>query len=402
MRTDLLLIMAACGGSFLFANQASAQEAVVVEEESLTITEAPECKDNYYSTNRDNWFIQVGAGIQSLFAENYLPQGDAKHQITATYNLGFGKWMSPYLGWRLGFNYGSMHFQDGGFSRAKLLNANFDLMWDMFNSFGDTNPERTFSIVPFVGLGGAYMWDLKSPALNIHRNNTKIKHTSWTLPVSAGLTLRFRLSSYVNFFLEGRAMWAGDNFNGVAYGAPIDMHISAIGGFQFKIGGDSFQSYNPCSDLAYINSLNDQVNALRGEVATTAAALAAAEAQLPCPPQVVPDCPETVAPLMTTVRFRLNSARISDEEMVNVYNTAQYLKENPGVNVIIKGYADKDTGTSAYNLKLSERRAKAVYDVLTKTYGIDPSRLTTEGEGSTTQIYDTNNWNRIVIFVPVN
>lgn len=402
MRKNLFLIMAACGGAIFTANQANAQEAVVVQEEAVTFTEVPECKDNYFSTNRNNWFIQIGAGIQSPFVEYWLKDGDKKRHITATYNVGFGKWMSPYLGWRLSFNYGSIHFDDGTFSKAKIANANFDLMWDMFNSFGSVNPERVFSIVPYVGLGGNYTWDLESPALNVPREGEKIKHNSWTLPVSAGLQLRFRLSKYVNFFLEGRAMFAGDNFNGVCYGTPVDINVSAIGGFTFKIGGDSFKSYNPCNDLAYISGLNGQINDLRAELATTAAALAVAESQLPCPPtQVIQDCPEVAAaPVLTTVRFTINSSRITDEEMVNVYNIADYLKQNPDIKVTIRGYADKDTGTSAYNMKLSERRAQAVYDTLTKTYGIDPSRLAVDAQGSNSQLYENNSWNRIVIFVP--
>ena len=40
------------------------------------------------------------------------------------------------------------------------------------------------------------------------------------------------------------------------------------------------------------------------------------------------------APMMSTVRFKINSADISDEEMVNVYNTAEYLKANPSVCLI--------------------------------------------------------------------
>ena len=105
---------------------------------------------------------------------------------------------------------------------------------------------------------------------------------------------------------------------------------------------------------------------------------------------------------MSTVRFKINSAVISSEEMVNVYNTAEYLKANPDVKVVIKGYADKDTGTAAYNQKLSERRAKAVYDVLTKNYGISANRLSIDAEGSSSQPFPENNWNRIVIFVPGN
>ncbi len=405
MRNNVLLTIVACGGAIFMANTANAQDAIVVEEESVSVVEAPECKDNYYSTRHDNWFIQIGAGIQSPFVEYHEVNGSKKHHITATYNVGFGKWMSPYLGWRLAFNYGAIHFDDMSFSKAKIANANFDLMWDMFNSFSGPNSERVFSIVPYVGLGGNYTWDLESDALNIHRvEGNKIKKNSWTLPVSAGLQLRFRLSRYVNFFLEGRAMFAGDNFNGIAYGAPVDMNISAIGGFTFKIGGDSFKSYNPCNDLAYIASLNGQINDLRGELATTATALAAAESQLPCPPQqVIQDCPEVeTQPVLTTVRFTINSARITDEEMVNVYNIAQYLNDNPEMKVTIKGYADKDTGSSAYNMKLSERRAQAVYNALTKSYGIDANRLSIDPEGSETQIYDTNAWNRIVIFVPGN
>ncbi|MDE7143419.1 MAG: OmpA family protein, partial [Muribaculaceae bacterium] len=104
------------------------------------------------------------------------------------------------------------------------------------------------------------------------------------------------------------------------------------------------------------------------------------------------------APLMSTVRFSLNSAKVSAMEMVNVYNVAEYMKANPDANIVITGYADKNTGSSAYNQKLSERRAQAVYDILVNDYGIAPSRLTKSAEGSSVQPYGTNNWNRIVIF----
>ncbi|MFG6390139.1 MAG: OmpA family protein, partial [Muribaculum sp.] len=128
------------------------------------------------------------------------------------------------------------------------------------------------------------------------------------------------------------------------------------------------------------------------------AGLASAEDQLPCPESLAVECPDASAPLMSTVRFTINSAKISSMEMVNVYNIAQWMKANPDANVVIKGYADKDTGTAAYNLKLSERRAQNVYNVLTKEYGIPADRLSIKAEGSASQIYDTNNWNRIVIF----
>ena len=402
MKTKHLWIAAACGAIALPAFTAAAQdETVIVEEETAIITDVP-CKTHYYSTGKDNWFIQLGAGITSPFVENELPDGGEKHHLTAVYNVGFGKWFSPYIGWRLSFLGGSLHWDNDQFNHAKWVNANLDFMWDMFNTFGGVNPGRVFSIVPFVGLGGAYTFDYSpTTAVNIQRDNGKLKTNSWTLPVSAGIQLRFRLCKYVDFFAEGRAQFAGDNFNNYAEGAPVDMNISVIGGFTFHIGGSDFRTYNPCDYLGYISNLNGQVNDLRGALATTAAALAAAEAQLPCPP--VPDAaPAPVAaapaPLMATVRFTINSANISDQEMVNVYNVAQWMKNNPDQNVAIVGYADKDTGTSDYNMGLSKRRAEAVRDALVNTYGVNPDRLTIDAEGSSVQPYDINNWNRIVIF----
>ena len=51
----------------------------------------------------------------------------------------------------------------------------------------------------------------------------------------------------------------------------------------------------------------------------------------------------------------------------------------PKAKFIIKGYTDS-TGSAAYNLKLSEKRAAAVVNYLTKN-GVDASRLTSKGFG---------------------
>lgn len=401
MKTRLFLAVTAFSGSMIAANQANAQDAVVVEEEQVVVTDV-KCKTHYYTDRSDNWFLQLGAGINSPFFEDKT-EASTKHELTPAYNLGVGKWFSPYLGVRLDFQYSEMKWRNDGKNKAKYVNANLDLMWDMCNSLGGVNASRPVSVLPFVGIGGTYAFDFDAKGTNIYGKGDKLKTNSWTLPVSAGIQVRFRLCRYVDFFLEGRAQFYGDNFNLCAYGDPVDINITALGGFNINFGGRDYKAYNPCNDLAYISSLNDQVNTLRGDLAATAAALAVAESQLPCPEaQVVEvDCPEVeAAPMLTTVRFSINSAVISDQEMVNVFNVAEYLKANPGINVMIQGYADKDTGTAAYNKSLSEKRAQAVFNALTKTYGIDANRLAIDGEGSAVQPYSTNNWNRIVIFAP--
>ena len=403
MKKNLLLVMAVVGVVMVLPSKAIAQDDdYVVVEEDVTIVDMSQCKDIYHSSWKDNWFMQMGAGMNLPMLENYLPDGTEKRHITAAYNMGFGKWMTPYLGWRMSALYGAIHWDNNVYSKAKYVNANFDLMWDMFNSVGGVNSDRVFSIVPFVGLGGTYTWDF-SPNTPAIRTSYGDKPNQWTLPVSAGLQMRFRLCQYADFFIEGRAQFYGDNFNNCAYGDPVDVNITAIGGFSINFGGRNYKAYNPCGDLGYIASLNDQVNDLRASLAVCSAALADAEAQLPCPevkpaPAAKP-APAKDAILLSTVRFARNSAVITDTEMVNVYNVAEWLMENPKQKIVIKGYADEQTGTSDYNMNLSRQRAQNVLDALVN-YGVNASRLSIQAEGSSSQLYDTNDWNRIVIFAP--
>src|SRR5690606_5726947 len=63
---------------------------------------------------------------------------------------------------------------------------------------------------------------------------------------------------------------------------------------------------------------------------------------------------------------------------------SNFLKKNPGVSVEIKGYAD-ELGPEDYNMKLSERRAKAVYDIIIAS-GVDASRISYKGYGEDTSV----------------
>ncbi len=397
MKKNFIFTAAACVALMVPAI-ASAQEKTIVAEEMAVLTEIP-CRTRYYVNKNENWFIQLGAGIDAPFIDGVDKNGERHSSLTLNYNVGFGKWFSPYMGFRLAFNGGPIHWHmDNDFNKAKYVGANLDFMWDMFNSIGGVKENRFFSLIPFVGLGGTYMWDFRPNNSNIMNSHGQPKRNSWTLPVSGGLQARFRLCRYVDFFAEARASFYGDNFNNVAYNKPVDINITLNGGFTITFGGRGYNSYDPCDYLGYIDNLNNQVNDLRGALATTTAALAAAEAQLPCPEVTEETVIVESAPLMATVRFTINSARISGQEMVNVYNISEWMKANPEQNVAIVGYADADTGTAGYNMELSRRRARAVFDTLTNTYGINPDRLSIQAEGSDTQPYGINDWNRIVIF----
>ncbi|MCD8193605.1 MAG: OmpA family protein [Tannerellaceae bacterium] len=82
----------------------------------------------------------------------------------------------------------------------------------------------------------------------------------------------------------------------------------------------------------------------------------------------------------------------------NVYTAAKHIKEaGAAVKVKVKGYADKKTGTPAFNMQISEKRAKAVGKMLTERYGVPSELITLDWSGSEEQPFEENNWNRIVI-----
>lgn len=61
---------------------------------------------------------------------------------------------------------------------------------------------------------------------------------------------------------------------------------------------------------------------------------------------------------------------------------ADVLMEYPEVKIKIVGHTDAD-GNDADNMDLSKRRAAAVRNELVKTFGIDASRIQTDGKGET-------------------
>lgn len=84
------------------------------------------------------------------------------------------------------------------------------------------------------------------------------------------------------------------------------------------------------------------------------------------------------------VYYAFDSAKPLGYSSSAINYVANFLKRNPGVKVELKGYAD-ELGPEDYNLKLSERRAKAVYDILIAA-GIDSSRISYKGYGEDTSV----------------
>lgn len=85
------------------------------------------------------------------------------------------------------------------------------------------------------------------------------------------------------------------------------------------------------------------------------------------------------------ITFDVNKAEVKPESFGTLKSIADVLKENESVKVKILGHTDSD-GDDAKNLELSQRRAESVKSELASKFGIDASRMETEGAGETTPV----------------
>ncbi|MDH6358551.1 OmpA family protein [Parabacteroides sp. PF5-9] len=329
----------------------------------------------------DNWFISIAGGASVLYGDDNNEQ-DFMDRLNFAPQLSVGKWFNPYFGTRLQLNGGVIHGYVGETSPQQLQHnkyfaGHFDFMWDVTNYFGVYSESKVFRLIPWIGLGYAQRFKnqgyprTESPSLN------------------GGILTAFRLSKRIDLNVELQGSLLNEDFNRVSKRKLSDGIAQLSAGLTFKLGKTDFEVMEPM-DYALLNDLNNQINSLR-----------AANDELSKRPVSCPDCPEAVTVVEknyaeNVVYFRLNSSVIDKNQEINIYNTSQFMKEN-NVPIKVIGYADQKTGTSPYNMQLSEKRARAVAKQLVDKYGISSNQITIEWKGSDVQPYSENNWNRVVI-----
>ena len=106
-------------------------------------------------------------------------------------------------------------------------------------------------------------------------------------------------------------------------------------------------------------------------------------------------CPDAPTDLLNFINseqnrflFSASSSKLSAENIAILENIKALLSQYPNVTITVEGHASSD-GSSAYNQKLSEKRAAALKDHLV-TSGVSPDRVKTIGYGETKPIDENN------------
>jgi outer membrane protein OmpA-like peptidoglycan-associated protein len=85
------------------------------------------------------------------------------------------------------------------------------------------------------------------------------------------------------------------------------------------------------------------------------------------------------------IYFDVDKTFIKAESNPTLEQVAKLMKANPNLSLKINGHTD-NTGSIEHNMKLSDGRAKSVVDKLVKKYGVEKTRLQSEGYGDTKPI----------------
>ena len=389
----------------LMASPVMAQEEV----DPSTITEQSVTGLRHYKFG-DNWYISAFFGGNFAMSENTRSQAFKKN-VGPDYALAIGKWLNPAIGLRVKADYmimssrankeavaayPSVYTNDGKY-RFRMFTAMGDLMLNLNNILGQYKESTRFNVYAFMGVG-------------FTRNSKFDKHveawgklTNGAFPINTktrsylaghiGLGTAIQLSQALDFNLEAAISATNDKYNGAQYDVLYDGFVTAQAGLTYHFKdhfGDRRFKYRTLNDADILGSLNDKINAARQDLANAR----------PRTENRVEETYNKIEVLDMTVNFIIDKYNITKLQKKNIAAVAKYMEDNPDVNLTVTGFADVKTAYPAYNLKLSERRAKAVYNCLVKEFGVDPSRLKIDYKGDTIQPYELKNeWNRVVIFV---
>ena len=330
-----------------------------------------------------NWFVQANV-VGSSFWSSQEQQTVKFSKLTKDYrtNLGFsialGKWFTPGLGLRTKFNgiWGrSVISEDKSLNASKYWTLQEQALFNLSNMLMGYNERRVWNFIPYVGGG-------------IGRN---MSYNCYALGFSVGLLNMFRLSPKVALNLDINYGSYEASFDG--FGAGADSKLSLKGrdrainlevGLTYRLGKATWKSTPDIDAMqalaqSEIDALNAQLADIMAENERLSEELANAGQQAaPVPQEPILVTQMVSAPV--SVFFNLNQAAIaSQRDLQNVAELVAVAKQQ-GAKLLVKGYADSQTGSAERNRQLSEQRAEAVVAELLKM-GVSRDQIETEAVG---------------------
>ena len=345
---------------------------------------APEVIDVWrpYNTS-DNWFLDFYGGVSFSLAEN-MSGHDFGDLCRPMFDFGFGKQFSNVWSTRLTLGYknqkgwaskqamaASTLLGDGDYNYQVLV-LYLDEMMSLTNIFCPYNEMRKLNVQLFVGGGFNYSWHFDDKVKRWGRYGYPVDgtdHINWS--ARAGLQLLWKVSEAADLSLQGSYNIVNDNFNGVKH-----VNRFALDSYTDVILGVRLHLADHYGDSRYYKVRRWEATSLR----TTESKVADLLENERTKEYEAREAAEVVAfgELMKThISFYVDRSFVNDYQMENIRIVADFLKKNPEVNLIVRGYCGASTKSESPDMHLAERRVASVKKALVKYYNVDPSRFET-------------------------
>ena len=343
----------------------------------------------------------------------FTPHWYAQAQIGGQYTLGeigFGKLLSPNAQVGVGYNFnqvvgarlslntwqskagqnvaGNVYKWKWNYV-APMVDATFNLT----NLFCEYNPDRLVEVGVFGGIGANIAWGndeaakaqdaiKNGPGKNLAEVQAPLENlwdgTKTRFVARVGANVDFRVSDRVKLGVELSANTLSDKYNSKKAGNP-DLYFNALVGVKVALGETHTTKVIPAPKP--VEKIIERI----------------IEKPAPAPaPKVESKVVEEN--FRRDIFFPIGNSNIAKSQRTKIAEIVEYMKENPDAKITLTGYADKGTGSAAFNDKIAARRALTVYNTLAAK-GVAKSRMIKQSKGSRVQPFEENDMNRVTICI---
>ena len=359
----------------------------------------------------------------------FNPHWYGQVQIGGQYTLGeigFGKLLSPNAQLGVGYNFNKVvgarlsvnawqskaGWNVAGMDQQKwkwnYVAPMVDATFNLTNLFCGFNPDRLVEVGVFGGIGAniawgneeaatankaiaghfdelagkfnqqplAYLWKKKKDA----NGEDNVKGSKAFFVARVGANVDFRLSDNVKLGAEISANTLSDKYNSKRAGNP-DWYFNALVGLKIAFGNTYTTKTIPAPKP--VEKIIERI----------------------IEKPVVAPAPKTEAKqevveenFRRDIFFPIGNSNIAKSQTTKIAEIVTFMKENPDAKITLTGYADKGTGSAAFNDKIAARRAQTVYNTLAAK-GVAKSRMIKKSMGSRVQPFEENDMNRVTICI---
>jgi outer membrane protein OmpA-like peptidoglycan-associated protein len=352
-----------------------------------------------YETNRfgDNWFIGVGGGINMLWNEGY-PAADLV--ISPSIDANFGKWFTPAVGMRVGYQGFKTQIWDDGPSilgpnldtqenlylqKMGYMYIHGDFLWNMSDALGGYKETRFWDLVPYIHTGFFRTYGLDN--VSYHNNE---------FAMGGGLLHNLRLGNRLDLIIDMRATVVNGRIHEAS---DVAILPSVTAGLAVDLGWPNFVRTATVLDAlaiaeaektAVLEAAIAALEVANASLAQNNDALNQKNAKLSKQVKALQNRPEFDVEAFFSgmtpahIFFEIGKATLDARQMAQLDFLAKNIivaaDQDTELLITVMGSADGNTGTQKRNQHLSEARAKYIFDILTTKYGISPDRLTIKTE----------------------